>query len=253
MIELIQTEFKEANKNLALEEAILEDFLKTERTPLVRVWKNEELSAVLGRGEKAENQLHLDKCNSHEISVIRRVSGGGTVLHGPGNINLSFFLPYSFHEDLKSIPASYCLILGWVKSALKKVSGIDTTQKGTSDLCIGNKKFSGTAQARKRHGLLHHLTILVDFDLNLIPTFLKEPEKRPDYRHQRNHLDFLTNLKDEGYCLNPNELIEGLQESLGNFTRVSSLNNQTLDRCQVLAEEKYLSEEWNLKGRTPSS
>jgi len=251
MIELIQTEFSTSQENLALEEVILDDFLTMERTPLIRLWGNEELSVVLGRGEKVEQQVHLTHCQKEGIPILRRVSGGGSVLHGPGNLNLSFFLPWSFHPDLKSIPASYQLILGWVREALEKSTGVKSSQKGTCDICIGDKKISGTAQARKRHGLLHHLTLLVDFDIELIPLYLKEPEKRPEYREVRHHEEFVTSISKEGLSLNRTVFIQALQESMGAKVSPIELDGETRSRAQKLAVQKYQSEDWNLRGRPP--
>jgi len=251
LIELIQTEFQDARHNLALEEAILEDFLSEERSPLIRIWQNEEISIVLGRAEKADDQVHLETCAQREVPILRRVSGGGTVVHGSGNLNISFFLPWSFHPDLKSIPASYALILGWIKEAVHEVTGLTLTTNGTSDLCFNEKKLSGTAQARKRHGLLHHMTLLMDFDLNLIPLLLKEPEKRPDYRLHRNHLDFVTSFKSEGISFSREAFLEGLQRSLGPMIPIDSPDQLIMKRCEDLAQGKYLSKTWNLEGRSP--
>src|SRR2546428_30738 len=65
---------------------------------------------------------------------------------------------------------------------------------GTSDLALGSRKFSGNAQQRKRHHLLHHGTILYDFDLALVSRYLRLPSRQPHYRRQRGHEDFLMNL-----------------------------------------------------------
>lgn len=253
MIDLLQNEYEKAHLNLALEEAILEEFIKTASTPLIRVWENPELSVVLGRGEKTEQQVNLDACKKKDVPVLRRVSGGGTVVHGQGNLNLSFFLPWEFSEDLKSIPASYQLILGWVKEAIRKSTGVSLELNGTCDLCLGEKKVSGTAQARKRYGLLHHLTLLLDFDLKAISDFLREPLKRPDYRSDRNHLDFVTSLGQEGILLSRKSLLNSLQDCMGEMNEISSISERITQRWEMLAEKKYQSDEWNLKGRTPSA
>ena len=56
------------------------------------------------------------------------------------------------------------------------------------------KKFSGNAQRRKKKFLLFHGTFLLRFDFSLIEKVLPLPSLQPDYRQNRPHSDFLTNL-----------------------------------------------------------
>jgi len=56
------------------------------------------------------------------------------------------------------------------------------------------KKFSGNAQHRRRNHILHHGTILYDFDLSLIEKYLPLPPQIPDYRRGRRHIEFVTNI-----------------------------------------------------------
>jgi lipoate-protein ligase A len=80
-------------------------------------------------------------------------------------------------------------------SSVKKF-GIDAEFRPVSDLIVKGteKKFSGNAQRRGRNHILHHGTILYDFDLSLISRYLKVPKKMPDYRANRTHADFVTNI-----------------------------------------------------------
>ena len=56
------------------------------------------------------------------------------------------------------------------------------------------KKFSGNAQKRARHFILHHGTILYDFELSLIDRYLLYPKDVPAYRADRDHHNFLANI-----------------------------------------------------------
>src|SRR5208283_1169502 len=66
--------------------------------------------------------------------------------------------------------------------------------RGHTDLTIGERKFSGNSQRRRKHFLLFHGTFLLNFDLALISELLPMPSKQPDYRERRGHDRFLTNL-----------------------------------------------------------
>jgi len=76
-----------------------------------------------------------------------------------------------------------------------------------SDIAVDNKKISGNAQARKKKYFLHHGTFLYDFDIGKIPYYLKYPPKEPNYRKNRSHSDFLTNIP-----LTPEQLKECIRD-----------------------------------------
>ncbi|MBF0196174.1 MAG: lipoate--protein ligase family protein [Planctomycetes bacterium] len=239
-------------QNLALEEVLIQPFVKNPQlNPIIRVWQSDEYCIVLGRGEKIENQVYTEKAQDLNIPVYRRISGGGTVVQGPGNLNLSFFLPYHFISGLDVIENSYQIILPWVTQSLKKAYGAEVNISGTCDLTINGKKISGTAQARKRHGLLHHMTLLMDFDLAVVSKVLKEPEKRPEYRKLRQHEVFITDLKREGYETEKETFLTALQEIVPGQVAYMNQNDLPHQETLDLAERKYKKDEWNYCGKSP--
>ena len=76
------------------------------------------------------------------------------------------------------------------------LAGVEAFFRPISDLATGQgeKKFSGNAQRRGKHYILHHGTILYRFDLSLISRYLKMPQDIPEYRKDRSHTDFVTNV-----------------------------------------------------------
>jgi lipoate---protein ligase len=59
---------------------------------------------------------------------------------------------------------------------------------------LGNRKFSGNAQRRRRRSVLFHGTFLTAFDIALVDQVLPIPDVQPGYRRHRSHADFLTTL-----------------------------------------------------------
>jgi len=231
--------------NLALEEVLLSPFINNENTePLIRIWDNAEDCIVIGRAEEINKQVHLKLAKEKSIPVIRRTSGGGTVIHGKGNLNISFFLPYTYLAGLENIKESYCLILKWVIQAIEACCEIKVTINGTSDLVIGEKKISGTAQSRKRHGLLHHLTLLWDLDFNLCSELLREPNKRPDYRSHRTHADFITTFKREKLSFTQDDFISALCNQFENIKEFK-IQSQQIVQAEELSDKKYDNPDWN--------
>ena len=188
-----------AAANLALDEALLEAAESGELSePVLRFWESPEYFVVLGRSSKPEVEVDLDACRREGVAVYRRPSGGGTVLSGPGCMSYAVVLDFQSHPQLKSISLAHEFVLGRVASALaKQVPGVQ--QAGTSDLVIASgtgppKKFSGNALRLKRSHLLYHGTLLYDFSLDRAEQLLATPTRTPEYRANRSHRDFITNL-----------------------------------------------------------
>lgn len=235
--------------NLALEEALLIPWAAGEGEAVLRVWENRRVCVVLGRAEKAAERVDLEAARMDRIPVLRRMSGGGTVVHGPGNLNISFILPLSTDPSFASIRSSYGWILGKVLLALKKCHpGAGFSLRGGSDLCIGMKKISGTAQSRKRFGLLHHLTLLVDFDLELIGKYLKTPQRQPEYRGDRPHAEFVTSLEREGILFDRGLFEAELCAEFG-VAGKSGPEAELLLSARKLVKGKYSRDEWNRLGQ----
>lgn len=220
--------------NLALDEALL---LQAEGggPEILRFWEWKTPAVVLGAGGIVADDVRLEACRTEGIPLARRGSGGGTVLLGRGCLCFSLVLRYDRASALREVRPSYGWILGKVIAALEfLVSGIRV--EGSSDLVRGERKFSGNAQQRKRHHLLHHGTLLLDFDLTLLPRYLKLPPRRPEYRQDRDHLDFVGNLAADAA-----QVMETLTETWG---AVVPLQDIPLKEMRRLVEEKYGKQDW---------
>jgi len=90
------------------------------------------------------------------------------------------------------------------------VSGIE--DRGISDLAIGEKKILGTSLFRRRKILFYQASLLVDNDLSLFDRYLRFPSRVPDYRRGRGHLEFCTNLRQQGYSLSVSQVMDSLDQ-----------------------------------------
>jgi len=161
----------------------------------LRFWESQQLFVVLGRIGKQEQDVDTIHAQKNGIAVLRRSSGGGTVLQGPGCLNYTLVLSKQKYPMLHDLRQSYQWISERVIEALGK-QGVKAFFRPTSDLATGKdeKKFSGNAQRRGKNFVLHHGTILYNFDLALISKYLKMPVDVPEYRKHRPHTDFVTNI-----------------------------------------------------------
>jgi lipoate-protein ligase A len=242
--QLVDLSLRAPEENLALDEALLieseaalaagEDAARNE---WLRLWESARHFVVLGVSGRLREEVHVDRCRRLGIPILRRASGGGSVLQGPGCLNFTLILSLRDRPALRDLHASYRSILARTASRLAPEAAV----YGTSDLAIPRGassgdagKFSGNAQKRTRHALLHHGTILYNLDIDLVEQVLKVPPKQPDYRRDRSHAAFCTNL-----ALPAGDLKEAI--ALAWNARPGELAPPDLT---TLVEEKYGNPDW---------
>ena len=180
-------------ENLALDEALLEDLEESENTPVLRLWESDCDFVVLGRSSRLSDDVFLHACRQDDIPILRRASGGGTVLQGPGCLSYALILPICLHEHLRDIRLTNSFVLQRVANALSRWQPAIAVQ-GISDLTVNGCKISGSAQRRTRKAILFHGTILYQMDAQKISRYLKQPKRQPDYRADRPHREFLRTI-----------------------------------------------------------
>ncbi len=202
---------------------------------VLRVWEWPAPVVVLGSGCRLAEDVEEAACVADEVPILRRSSGGGTVLLGRGCLLYTLILSYERNAALSEVRPSYRHILGRIGQVLTEGTG-RIEQAGISDLILEGRKFSGTAQQRKRSFLLHHGTLLYAFDLELLPRYLRQPQRQPDYRAGRDHLAFVCNLP-----LTSDELKKRLRKV---WQADSAMNAWPSKLVSRLAAEKYTSLDW---------
>jgi lipoate-protein ligase A len=224
-----------AAENLALDEALLLEAGTGRGGEVLRLWEWRQYAVVLGAGCVVADDVDEAACAADGVPLLRRASGGGTVLLGPGCLCFSLVLSYERGPALQEITPSYAYILGRVRESL--VGLLPTIeQAGTSDLAVAGLKFSGNAQQRKRNHLLHHGTLLYDFDLSQIGRYLRMPDRQPNYRDGRDHAAFVRNLPAAAH-----ELRERLRDGWQVDREQTDWPREAVGR---LTEEKYARSEW---------
>ncbi len=180
-------------ENLAFDEALARSASTTGRH-LLRFWWGGPPAVVIGANERPEQVVDAEACAVKEVEVLKRCTGGGTVLQTGGVLNYSLVTPAPDHLNLK---AAFHLGADLVCAILAAL-GITGTPQGISDVAVADRKISGNAQARRWNALLLHGTLLVDFDFDLADKVLRHPPREPEYRRGRSHRDFLVTLRELG-------------------------------------------------------
>jgi len=158
---------------------------------LCRTWETARPAVVVGRNTSIAEQVIQDACVRDAVPVLRRFSGGGTVILGPGCLNYALGVSLVSDSALADVALSFRTILEQITAALDVAN---LTVAGGTDLALHGRKVSGNAQRRGRRALIHHGTLLYAFDSSLAARYLRDPHRQPAYRAGRPHTDFLGNL-----------------------------------------------------------
>lgn len=226
-------------ENLACDEVLLDLCEEGNGNELLRFWEPQQYFVVLGSSKKVKEEVYIDACNDDTVPILRRHSGGGTVLQGSGCLNFSLILKIDPHGPTRNITETTNYIMRRHAEALSNLLGEKVEMKGSSDLAIAGRKFSGNAQRRKLKALLFHGTFLLDFNLELMEKYLKMPPKQPEYRQQRNHLEFVRNVSLEAERLKGRLRTEWLADE--------HLHVVPMTEIQELVLRKYSLQRWNKK------
>ena len=180
-------------ENLAIDDAAARSAGATGLRRL-RFWWGGPPAVVMGSNERPEQVVNTGACARLGVDVLKRSTGGGTVLQTGDVLNYSLVTPAPANLDLK---AGFRPGIDLV-CAILDAFGVVGRPEGTSDVAVGARKISGNAQARRWKALLVHGTLLVDFDPELADAVLKHPPREPAYRQGRPHRDFLVTLRSLG-------------------------------------------------------
>lgn len=225
--------------NLALDEALLLD-AGSDQT--LRFWEAPAPFVVLGRSSRYAEEVDVQTCRQAGVPILRRVSGGATIVTGPGCLMYAVTLNLQRRPELADLGAAHRFVLGRVVGALQAIEPTAAVS-GTSDLTALRsgvpRKFSGNSLRLARGRLLYHGTLLEHYDLPLISRLLQTAPRQPDYRDRREHDDFVTNLSAGN-----DRLKSAIAEAWD--AQPASLADTTRAMADRLVGEKYSLDSWNL-------
>lgn len=160
------------------------------------LWQPDRNYIVLGRASNAETSLIKERVTNDGVKVVKRPSGGETVLLTP---RMAVFAASMKFVSGMSTRQVFSMIN---KNLILKLSGLgidNLHSKGISDLSIGEKKIAGSSMYLNRGVLYYHAVLNISEEVSMISRYIKHPPREPDYRQGRSHEEFVTSLAKEGY------------------------------------------------------
>src|SRR5918996_5661931 len=165
----LETGYNNAALNMAIDEALIENIGEA---PVLRIYGWRPAAVSIGYFQSIKDEVDLEKCSEIGVDVVRRLTGGGAVLH-------EFELTYSFMTKKypQNIMESYRWICDAIVMSINRL-GFDANFVPLNDIVIAGKKVSGNAQTRRNGVLLQHGTILLGVDVNKMFSVLKVPSEK---------------------------------------------------------------------------
>ncbi len=170
-----------------------EELLRTDERSFCLVNFGAPRAIVMGISGKPELLLNVEGVAHQKIPVIKRFSGGGTVIVDENTLFITFIIA---KKDLSIDPFPEP-ILRWSADLYKQAWQIPNFELRENDYCIGDLKCGGNAQYMKKDRWIHHTSFLWDYKKENMDLLLLPP-KRPAYRQDRSHDAFLCALKEHG-------------------------------------------------------
>ncbi len=173
--------------NLALEQYIFDEMPKDKE--YFMLWQNDN-AIIVGKHQNTIAEINQDFVNKNNISVVRRLSGGGAVYHDMGNLNFTFIV-----NDNNINKFDFNVFCRPIIKALEKI-GVNSQLNGRNDITINGKKFSGNSQYIKKNRIMHHGTLLYNSNLSVISKALNVSKDKIESKGIKSIKSRVTNIKD---------------------------------------------------------
>jgi lipoate-protein ligase A len=231
--------------NIAAEEYILKNTIDN----VVMIWQCEP-AVIIGKHQNTLTEVNFELTNELDIPVIRRISGGGTVYHDPGNINYTVITSEMKKDRLIDFRKFTQPIIDFLSGL-----GIEASFEGKNNLVIDGKKFSGNSAHVHKNRVLHHGTLLFNSNLEKLEKVIRPEELDIDDKAVKSIRATVTNISDYLDAeMNIQEFKAELKEYLliyHKISKVRALSDNDMTVINKLVEEKYSQWQWN-NGYSPA-
>ncbi len=208
-------------------------------------------AVTLGYFQSVEDEVDLDAMKKYGIDLNRRISGGGAVLNSAeGEITYSIVMDEDDPRISDDPTESYRYLCHGIIEGLTNL-GIKADFKPINDIIIGPKKVSGNAQIRRYGAVLHHGTILVDFDASKMFSVLKISDAKISDKLIKQANERVTSIRqvlDRKVSFEEVRaaMEKGFAKALGVELVKGDLTPQEVEYVSEF-QDKYASKEWRFR------
>lgn len=236
MIRCIYSPYTDIYFHLAAEEYLL----KQGNDDVFMLWQDTP-SVVIGKHQRLQSEVDTEWAERERIHIARRFSGGGTVYHDLGNVNLTFI------ETVSRLPE----FITYLQRTLDFLASIGVMAEGDERLGIylDGLKISGSAQCVHKDRVLYHCTLLYDTNLTVLnkvlnPSSLADDETLSSVYAVPSVRSEVTNIRKHFSVGTVDDFKENAFQYFSKSQRVSSFSEEEIVAANQLRNEKYIGKEW---------
>lgn len=235
-IRVLETGYNNAALNMAIDEVLIENIGDA---PILRLYGWRPAAVSIGYFQSIREEVDLEKCSKIGVDVVRRLTGGGAVLHETE-------LTYSFitKQYPQNIMESYGWICETIVISIKRL-GFDASFVPLNDIVVKGKKVSGSAQTRRKGVLLQHGTLLLGVDVDKMFCVLKVPSEKFKDKIIKDVKERVTSLAGTTFEEMASSLKTSFATKFDAKLLADTMSTEEINHANWLAERKYNSREWN--------
>lgn len=265
---LIKTPPSTGAWNMAVDEAILEYIYQNKAKPTLRLYAWNPPCLSLGHAQPFAD-VDMERLKSRGWDVVRRVTGGRAILHTD---EITYSVTGSAEDEILSggVLESYNRLSKALLYAVQSLSlpvkvqeeKHTTGSKNLNPVCfevpssyeitVDGKKLIGSAQARKKEGVLQHGSLPLTGDLTRIcdALFFENESARQEAKDRllarATTVESVLNV-NTSWDTAANAFVQGFEKELGVEFETEELSQSELQRAEELVKEKYGNSEWTKK------
>jgi lipoate-protein ligase A len=254
--------------NMAVDEALLESISNHDQPPTLRLYDWQPYTLSIGLAQPA-GDVNLSELQNRGWDLVRRPTGGRAILHAD-EMTYSVTAPIENPILRGNVIESYRRISTALVEALQlvglcadsKPKKMEETHLSKDPVCFQfpsdyeitylDKKVVGSAQARKKGGILQHGSIPLHGDITRIIEVLNYPNSKDKILAQEKLIERASTIEASlGMCVSWSDMadamIRGFEEKLGITFIPGNLSNIELNNAVRIYREKYYHRDWTFR------
>ena len=250
---------------MAVDEAILEAIFTGEALPTLRLYAWQPACLSLGHAQ-AFSEVNTEQVKANGWDIVRRPTGGRAILH-VDELTYSVIVPLSEPRVRGGVLESYLRLSEALLEALRLLGlnpqanqqPSNQNSKTPNPVCfevpsnyeitVNGKKLIGSAQARRKDGLLQHGALPLYGDLTRIIDALNFPDPAAVEKAKERLLAHATTVESElGFAIPWEQASQAFQDAFSQALNLdlepADLTEKELARAKELVNEKYAHPSW---------
>jgi lipoate---protein ligase len=242
---------------LAVDEAAL-SWVAEGDAPILHLYRFDPAAVVIGYHQDPRNEADLDACQQLGIDVFRRLTGGGSILMGAGQLGLALAMPRSAVSTAGGFGPVFEMLSTGIIQALRGY-GVESVLRPKNDLAVDGRKICGVGAYTDARGMLmFHASTLVDFDYDTMMAVLHIPEAKFRDKFVEQARQGMTTLREQtARDIDLEEFAaaveNGYRSSLGVTTCRREMTAEQWSDVERIAATRYRDPGWLHLGGQPGS